>query len=223
MSKLIGAPAGYVGYEDGGILCEKVRRHPYSVVLFDEIEKAHPDIYNILLQILDEGILTSSNGKKINFKNTIIILTSNIGGKEISSPSSLGFSQGSAEENMRPKINELLKKEFSAEFLNRLDEIIVFNSLSSEDARKICKNLLNELRDRVKEKDIDLKFDDSALDFAFQKGYNKDYGARELRRAIINLFENPLCEAILSKSVQPKDKIIAKFDGEKIFYECMKI
>lgn len=227
IAKLIGAPAGYVGYEDGGKLTEAVRRHPYSVVLFDEIEKAHPDIYNLLLQILDEGVLTDSQGRRISFKSSIIILTSNIGGGQIVTPRALGFGQSSSsdvqDEIIQDKINSLLKKEFSPEFLNRLDEIIIFRPLDIEDTRKICSLLLSELSERIQGIGIELSFSDAAVDFIVRKGFDKNYGARHLRREIVNHFENTLCEELLNGKIGAGDRVLAHFDGNSISYERLNI
>ena len=221
ISKLIGAPAGYVGYDDPGKLTEAVRRQPYSVVLFDEIEKAHPDIYNLLLQILDEGFLSDSHGKRINFKNSIIILTSNIGGAEISDPMVLGFGDIANDardyEKTKGKINSLLKKEFSPEFLNRLDDIIVFNSISTNNARKICKIMLDDVKNRARCVDISIEFDDSVVDFIVKNGYNKSYGARPLRRTITSQIENPLSDKILDGSLGKCVKI--SYKNDKIHFE----
>jgi ATP-dependent Clp protease ATP-binding subunit ClpC len=217
ISKLIGAPAGYIGYDDPGKLTEAVRRQPYSVVLFDEIEKAHPDIYNLLLQIFDEGFLSDSHGKRISFKNCIIILTSNIGGAEISDPMILGFGDITNDaqdyEKTKGKINSLLKKEFSPEFLNRLDEIIIFNKLSLENIKEICKNMLSEVTRLAKNIGIKLSFDDSATTLISEKSFDKIYGARPLRRTITNLVENPLSKKILEREI-----LKVKFDDVSCFF-----
>ena len=219
VSRLIGAPAGYVGYEDGGRLCEAVRRAPYSVVLFDEIEKAHPDIYNLLLQILDEGEIVSTSGKKVNFRNTIIILTSNLGAKSsVASP--LGFERG---HQNGEKINSALKEEFSPEFLNRLDEIISFNPITQDEARKICEIMLNELTERVKARGIDLELSSEAVELAARKGFDKEYGARQIRRTITSLFENSLCENLINGKISLGERTLACCDGEKIYYKCLNI
>ncbi|MBQ2809539.1 MAG: ATP-dependent Clp protease ATP-binding subunit [Clostridia bacterium] len=222
ISKLIGAPAGYVGYEDGGALTEAVRRNPYSVVLFDEIEKAHFEIYNVLLQILDEGELSDSFGKHIDFKNTIIILTSNIGGEEISAPKPLGFGNG-AFVNQDEAVKSLLKKEFAPEFLNRLDEIVVFKALSLDSAREICRLMLRDLSTRIKDIGIELEIDESVIDHLTRLGHSKEYGARPFMRAIINHLENPLSEEILSGKIKRGERILAKFDGRVISYERLNI
>lgn len=220
ISRLIGAPAGYVGYEDAGKLTEAVRRHAHSVVLFDEIEKAHPDIYNILLQILDDGTLTDSHGKKVNFKNTIIILTSNIGVSK-SSSLSLGFDStvDGVKSRQKEKISSELKHVFSPELLNRFDEVVIFNSLSYENARKICALMLNELSSRLKEIKISLSFSDEVVAHILDKGYSKEYGARNLRRAIVSNIENPLCEAILNEKISKSGKVSAILKNGSICYE----
>lgn len=203
VSKLIGSPPGYVGFDEGGRLTSLVRLNPYSVVLFDEIEKAHPDIYNILLQILEDGILTDSQGRVVDFKNTIMILTSNIGAKNITEPKNLGFGENKSREleyeNIKAKINDALKTEFNPEFLNRLDEIIMFNRLDIENIRGICVNMLDEVKDLAKNVGIKLIFENEAIDFLANKSYDKIYGARPLRRTIMTLIENPLSKKILEK------------------------
>ncbi len=222
VSKLIGAPAGYVGYENGGILCESVRRHPYSVVLFDEIEKAHPEIYNLLLQILDEGTLTDSNGRTVDFKNTIIILTSNIGGEESASPRTLGFGEGTSGDSTA-KVSSLLKKEFSPEFLNRLDEIVIFKPLSTDDAYQICKRMIDDFIERIRDIGIELKIDNTVIEHLVKIGYSSEYGARPLARAIVNYLENPLSEEILSGKISLSDSIFASLNENSICYERMNI
>lgn len=222
VSRLIGAPAGYVGYEDGGKLCEMVRANPYSVVLFDEIEKAHPDIYNLLLQILDEGELTSSMGRKISFKNTIVILTSNIGAENAISSTRLGFGSLN-EENKQSNIDKELKRVFTTEFLNRLDEIIAFEPLSFDDARKICSLMIDELTERAKEKGIFLDIDSDTISTLTKIGYSKEYGARSIRRAITGLFENSLCDAILNGEISLDKRVFASFEQSQIKYKQMLI
>ena len=216
VSKLIGSPPGYIGHDEGGRLTSLVRLNPYSVVLFDEIEKAHSDIYNILLQILEDGILTDSQGREVDFKNTIMILTSNIGAKNITEPRSLGFSESKSQEaeyeDIKMKINDALKLEFNPEFLNRLDEIIVFNRLSYEGIQKICLNMLNELKETASNIGIELSFDGDSIDYICKKSFDKIYGARPLRRTIMNLIENPLSKMIL-------DNKISKGNSVKIILE----
>lgn len=221
ISRLIGAPAGYVGYEEGGRLCEAVRRCPYSVVLFDEIEKAHPDIYNLLLQILDEGEIVSTSGKRVDFKNTIIILTSNLGASEIGLPARLGF--GSSFSNEESKISDILKKEFSPEFINRLDEIITFKQITIDATKEICELMLEEFTERVKKKGIDLEISSEALELASKRGYDKVYGARQIRRTITTLFENSLCDELLNGTIPLGKRAVACSDGERIYYKCLNI
>jgi ATP-dependent Clp protease ATP-binding subunit ClpC len=220
VSKLIGSPPGYVGYEQGGQLTEKVRRKPYSVILFDEIEKAHDDVFNILLQLLDEGQLTDSFGRKINFKNCLVILTSNVGAKELTSfGKSMGFQTGitiaTEEERNRSIIEKALKNKFKPEFLNRLDEIIVFNSLKEEDIHKIIYNELAKLRDRIKEMGYDIKIQKSAVEFVAKNGYDEAYGARPLNRAIQRYIEDPIADEILNGNFKEGETINITLDKDK--------
>ena len=221
-SKLIGSPPGYVGYGEGGQLTEAVRRKPYSVILFDEIEKAHPDVYNILLQVLEDGILTDSGGRRVDFRNTIMILTSNIGAKNITEPKRLGFAGNLGEQSeyeyMKSQINDALKTEFRPEFLNRLDEIIIFDKLSPDDTKNIARLMLNDVKKLALNIGVNADFDESAVSFLAEKGYDKIYGARPLRRAVTTYVENTLSEKILSGEISSGDKIEAYSDGEKIFY-----
>ncbi|NUN08785.1 MAG: ATP-dependent Clp protease ATP-binding subunit [Ignavibacteriaceae bacterium] len=217
VSRLVGAPPGYVGYEEGGQLTEKVRRKPYSVVLFDEIEKAHPDIFGILLQVLDEGVLTDSLGRKVDFKNTIIIMTSNIGARDIKTIGSFGFSQGSELDqysSMKNTVEDAMKRLFSPEFLNRLDEAIVFRSLNKEDILKIIEIEVKDLLANIKENKMTLTLDSSAKNFVADKGFDPKYGARPLRRAIQQFVEDPIAEEILRGAFKEGSKILAKhFEG----------
>ena len=206
VSKLIGSPPGYVGFDEGGQLTEKVRRKPYSVILFDEIEKAHPDVFNALLQILDDGILTDSQGRKVDFKNTVIIMTSNVGARLINEEkASFGF-VANADDRTDEKIKEAvmgeLKNTFRPEFLNRVDDIIVFNRLSEEDIKNIAKNLLKGLESRMKDIEISMTFDESVIDYVAKAGYDKIYGARPLKRTIQSKIEDVLSEKILDKSIE---------------------
>ena len=207
VSKMIGSPPGYVGHDDGGQLSEKVRRNPYAVVLFDEIEKAHPDVFNILLQVLDDGHITDSQGRKVDFRNTVIIMTSNAGAKAIVEPKKLGFGakEDAAEDykKMKSNVMEEVKRLFRPEFLNRIDETIVFHSLNEEHMKKIVGLMCKELALRVKAQlDIDLTIRDSVKKFIVEKGTDKKYGARPLRRAIQNELEDKLAEAILAEEVK---------------------
>jgi ATP-dependent Clp protease ATP-binding subunit ClpC len=213
VSRLVGAPPGYVGYEEGGQLTEKVRRKPYSVVLFDEIEKAHPDIFSLLLQVLDDGILTDSLGRRIDFRNTILIMTSNIGTKDIKNISSFGFGGESGSDrysSLKNTVEDAMKKLFNPEFLNRIDETIVFRNLEKEDIMKIIDIQIQDLFKNIHENKMELVIDQSAKDFIVDKGFDPKYGARPLRRAIQKYIEDPLAEEILKGSFKEGTKIIAK-------------
>ncbi|MCX4362212.1 MAG: AAA family ATPase, partial [Clostridia bacterium] len=210
VSKLIGSAPGYVGFEEGGQLTEKVRRKPYSVVLFDEIEKAHPEVFNILLQILDDGVLTDSHGRKVDFKNTIIIMTSNIGASEIKATSKLGFgAQSSLDdyENMRQAQMQALKRTLKPEFINRIDDIIIFRPLQDEDMTKIITVMTASLKKRLADKDINIEVSDKAMKLIVEKGANKEYGARPLRRALQRMIEDELSERILKGEFAIGDRI----------------
>ena len=203
VSKIIGSPPGYVGFGEGGQLSEQIRRHPYSVILFDEIEKAHPDVFNILLQVLDDGHITDSNGRKVDFKNTVIIMTSNAGANRIIAPKYLGFSVDNTDkaknhERMKKGVMEEVKQIFRPEFLNRIDETIVFAVLTKEEVKKIAKLFIDELKVRLlNEHQITLKITSSAMDLLADKGYDENYGARPLRRVIQNEIEDVLADKIL--------------------------
>ena len=218
VSRLIGSPPGYIGYEEGGQLSEAVKNKPYSLVLFDEIEKAHSDVYNILLQIMDDGALTDSQGQKIDFKNTILIMTSNIGAKSITEPKKLGFSDNLDDENekMRVQINDALKREFNPEFLNRLDEIIIFNKLGLENIKSITKIMLDEVTVLANNIGIKLEFDSSAYEYIAKLGYDKLYGARPLRRIITDKIENELSDRILDGEIKAGDSIFIASNNDKI-------
>jgi ATP-dependent Clp protease ATP-binding subunit ClpC len=221
VSRLIGAPPGYVGYEEGGELTEKVRRNPYSVILFDEMEKAHPDVFNLLLQLYDEGVLTDSLSRKVDFKNTIIIMTSNLGTKEILKGSSLGFVKQSTEksyETMRDKLLEKVKTTFSPEFLNRLDETIVFHTLAEEHVLNIIDLQLEDLRSNLKRKGMKVKLMKSAVKLLLKKGYNSEYGARHLRRQIQNSLEDPIAEMLLEDKFVKGDTIKVNAKKGDFFY-----
>lgn len=207
VSSLIGAPAGYVGYEDGGRLIEAVRKKPYSVVLFDEIEKAHPDILNLLLQVLDEGHITSADGRRVNMQNTIIIMTTNAGAEALKSRT-LGFGE---ETGIAPKQEKELERIFRPEFLNRIDEIVHFEPLTKENILSICRNMLNDLKERVTERGYELEISDRAAEILAEEGYSEKYGARNLGRSIVRLVENPLSEEILGGA---EKRIV--FDEERI-------
>ena len=219
VSRLVGAPPGYVGYEEGGQLTEKVRRKPYSVVLLDEIEKAHPDVFNILLQVLDDGILTDGLGRRVDFRNTIIIMTSNIGVRDLKDfGAGIGFSTQSRRDNMdelmKSTIQNALKKAFSPEFLNRLDDVIVFNSLEREDLHKIIDISLDKLFQRIVDLGYEIDLSNKAKDFLSDKGYDPQFGARPLNRAIQKYLEDPVAEEILKGEAQEGDTIVADWDGK---------
>ena len=209
-SRLVGAAPGYVGYEEGGQLTEKVRQHPYSVVLLDEVEKANVDIFNLLLQVLDDGFLTDSKGRKVDFRNTILIMTSNLGATQLRDERTVGFGAQDVQDNfaaMKEAINAQLKQHFRPEFLNRIDETIVFHSLTKNDLHKIVKLLVKKLENRLVEQNVTLKFTPAAIDLIAQDGYNPEYGARPLRRSIQTLVEDPLSMALLSGDIQSGDVV----------------
>ena len=221
VSRLVGSPPGYVGYEEGGQLTEKVRRNPYSVVLFDEIEKAHPDVWNMLLQILEEGKLTDSLGRVVNFRNTIILMTSNVGSDTIKKQSTLGFSPISDEatyEKMREKILDESKRVFRPEFLNRLDDAIVFRSFTKPDLIQILNLEVTKVLDRLRKKNLKLELDEKAKDFLVEKGYDPQYGARPMRRAVERFFEDPLAEEILKGALHEGETIQVTADKDKLVF-----
>jgi ATP-dependent Clp protease ATP-binding subunit ClpC len=222
VSRLIGSPPGYVGYEEGGQLTEAVRRKPFSVVLFDEIEKAHPDVFNTLLQILEDGHLTDSQGHKVDFKNTIIIMTSNLGTRDIQKGPGIGFAANANEEvtyeKMRDRVNDELKKSFRPEFLNRIDEVIVFRSLTLENVKEIVDLMMKRVREQLKAKDVDIELTDAAKQLLAEKGYDMALGARPLRRTIQRMVEDPLSEKLLWKEFRAGQTIIVDVrDGEVVF------
>ena len=219
VSKLIGSPPGYVGFEEGGQLTEKIRRKPYSVILFDEVEKAHSDVMNILLQILDDGRLTDSNGKMVDFKNTVIIMTSNIGARMITDKKNLGFGNSSEDtekdyENTKKDVMSELKKEFKPEFINRIDEITVFHKLNDDEIRQIIELMLKEVQDRLKLQKINVEIDENVRELIAKQGTNKSFGARPLRRTIQNLVEDTLAEAILEG--KSKKDLVLTVENEKV-------
>ena len=230
-AKLIGSPPGYVGYDDGGHMSEQVRKKPYSVILFDEIEKAHPDVFNIMLQILDDGRLTDAKGKHVNFKNTVIIMTSNVGASMITTQSKLGFSANAEDakkdkyEKLKDTVNEELKKAFRPEFLNRIDDIIVFSHLSKEEIREIVDLMMKDLFKRLNERELSIEVTDEVKDYLAKDGYNEAYGARPLRRLIQKKIEDQLAEEILTNAYEPGDVILLKLDSsegegkEKLVFE----
>lgn len=221
VSKLIGSPPGYVGFEEGGQLSEKVRSNPYSVILFDEIEKAHSDVFNILLQVLDDGHITDSQGRKVDFKNTIIIMTSNTGAQRIIDPKKLGFVTASnadtEHEDMKKNVMDEVKQNFKPEFLNRIDDIIVFRALTEDDVRNISNLLLKELKQRVaSQMEIQLKFGDAVKKLIFEKGYDKKYGARPLKCAIQTNIEDELAEAVLKGEIKRGDTVQVTVRNDKV-------
>lgn len=227
VAKLIGSPPGYVGYDEGGQLTEKIRRKPYSVILFDEIEKAHPDVMNMLLQILDDGRLTDATGRTVNFKNTVVIMTSNVGARMITDKNVLGFSQGADKkegeekeyETIKKDVMAELKKQFRPEFINRIDDIIVFHKLNEDDIKQIIEIMLKQVQKRLKEQEYNVEIDDSVKELIAKKGIDANYGARPLKRAIQSNVEDRIAEAILDGKIIPhkKAKIVAENDEVKVF------
>ena len=227
VSKLIGSPPGYVGYDEGGQMSEKVRRNPYSVVLFDEIEKAHPDIFNVLLQVLDDGRITDSTGRVVDFKNTVIIMTSNAGAQNIIQPKNLGFMSQTDEkkdhENMKNKVMEEVKKLFKPEFLNRIDDIIVFHTLSKDEIGQIVDLMINSVNKRTQEQmKISIELDKDAKDYIVSKGYDSKYGTRPLRRTIQNEIENVLAEKILEGEVKNGSKVLVSCKDGKLSFSLKR-
>jgi ATP-dependent Clp protease ATP-binding subunit ClpC len=223
VSRLVGSPPGYVGYDEGGQLTEKVRRKPYSVVLFDEVEKAHPDVFNILLQILEDGRLTDSQGRTVDFRNTVIIMTSNVGARMITEPKRLGFASPNEEKSknyqtMKSNVMGELKNTFKPEFLNRVDEIIVFHPLEEQHIKEIVKLMIDGLAKRIQANDIKLDVSDKALDLLASKGYDMVYGARPLRRAIQSQVEDKLAEEILEGRIKSGDNVLVDSDGENLTF-----
>ena len=209
-ARLVGSPPGYVGYEEGGQLTEKVRRKPYSVILLDEIEKAHPEVFNILLQVLEDGRLTDSKGRLVDFRNTVIIMTSNVGASELKRNKFVGFNV--ADENqqysdMKSKVMDELKKAFRPEFLNRIDETIVFHSLEKKHMKDIVVLMLDELKKRLEEQEIDLSMTDKAVEKIANEGFDPEYGARPLRRSIQQNIENLLSEELLKETIEKGQKV----------------
>ena len=223
VSKLIGSPPGYVGYEEGGQLTEQVKRKPYSVVLFDEIEKAHPDVFNVLLQILEDGRLTDGKGRTIDFKNTVVIMTSNVGASTIKKQKVMGFTSASNEkqeeyERMKDNLLEELRKSFRPEFLNRKDDVIVFHELEKEHLKDIVDLMLKDLAKRIEELDIKIEATDKTKEFLVKKGFDPEFGARPLRRAIQKMLEDKLSEEMLEGKVKAGDRITVDSDGEQLIF-----
>lgn len=224
VSKIIGSPPGYVGYDEGGQLSEKVRQNPYSVILFDEIEKAHPDVFNILLQVLDDGHITDAQGRKVSFKNTIIIMTSNAGASRIIAPKLLGFSSSTDEkasyEHMKAGVMEEVKHVFKPEFLNRIDEIIVFHALVKEDLKKIVRIMLNDINKRIASQlNITLLPEEDVIDFIVEKSFDQNYGARPLRRALQNQLEDPLAEEVLEGKIKQGNQVKVVLEDKKLIFQ----
>jgi len=221
VSRMLGAPPGYVGYEEGGQLTEKIRRRPYAVVLLDEIEKAHPDVFNTLLQVMEEGRLTDSFGRKVDFRNVILIMTTNAGAEAIKNESQFGFHKAdgdSSYEGMKERVVERIERVFRPEFLNRLDETVVFRHLQVEDLKLVVDLELKKVRERLAERGLKLDLTDGAKEFIIKKGSNTDFGARPLRRAVENFVEDPLSEELLKGEFQGKDTItveVIKDDEDK--------
>ncbi|WP_279380048.1 ATP-dependent Clp protease ATP-binding subunit [Sporosalibacterium faouarense] len=226
VSKLVGSPPGYVGFDEGGQLTEKVRRKPYSVILFDEIEKAHPDVFNILLQLLDDGRLTDSKGRIVDFKNTVVIMTSNVGASKIKKQKTLGFASPSEEEKekaeydkMKDMINDELRKTFRPEFLNRIDETIVFHPLNEEHIKEIVNLMIKNLEDRLKKMNINIEVSEKAKEYIGKEGFDPTFGARPLERAIRKLVEDRLSEEMLKGNIEKNDTVIINYEGEKLVFE----
>ncbi|MBQ7169014.1 MAG: AAA family ATPase, partial [Synergistaceae bacterium] len=214
VSRLVGAPPGYVGYDEGGQLTEAVRRRPYSVILFDEIEKAHPDVFNILLQVLDDGRITDSHGHVVDFKNTVIIMTSNIGSQFLTE----GIIEGTIPVSTREEVMQTLRENFRPEFLNRVDDIVMFKPLTMDEVKEIVKILISRLQERLADRQIELKFSDEALSFIAEAGYDPVYGARPLKRYITHNVETKLARALIGGGI--KEKTIVNIDvksGNLIF------
>ena len=226
VSRLLGAPPGYVGYEEGGFLTEKVRRRPYSVVLFDEIEKAHPDVFNMLLQVLDDGRLTDSVGHVVDFKNTILIMTSNLGTSFIGKRTAPGFlaeGEGETHDKMKEKVLDELKRAFRPEFINRVDDIIVFHALSKENITAIVRLMLTRINAQISDRGIQLEPTEAALDLLVQKGFDPTYGARQLRRTIQKEVEDPLAEAIVRGQFADGARIEVDVNGDGFIFREIQI
>ena len=219
VSRLIGAPPGYVGYDEGGQLTEAIRRRPYAVILFDEIEKAHPDVFNIMLQILDDGRVTDAQGHTVDFKNTIIIMTSNVGSQYILDVSG----SDSQYEEMRGRVLDAMRASFRPEFLNRIDEMIIFHALQKEELRQIVRLQIERLSKRLADRKMALKLSDSALDFLAEVGYDPVYGARPLKRAIQRELETPIAKAILRSEFVNGDTIFVDIENERLAFKRLPV
>ena len=223
VSRLVGAPPGYVGYEEGGQLTEKVRRRPYSVILLDEIEKAHPDVFNILLQILDDGQLTDSFGRKVNFRNVVLIMTSNIGARDVAKGQGLGFHKEGDEQrtytDMRDRVMDEVRRTFNPEFLNRVEGVIVFHSLEKKHMVEIVDILLRQFGERLSKRSIYFSIDAAAKELLVEKGFDPRLGARPLRRTIQRLIEDPLAEQMLKGAVAMNETILITREGDELKFE----
>jgi ATP-dependent Clp protease ATP-binding subunit ClpC len=222
VSRLIGAPPGYIGYEEGGQLTEKVRRKPYSVVLLDEIEKAHPDVFNILLQVLDDGLLTDSLGRKVSFKNVVLIMTSNLGAREIKKGMSLGFQAQIGDvtyDRMKDTVMTELKRAFNPEFLNRIDEVVVFHSLGRGEMAQIVDILMRQVEARLADKKIKLALAPLAKELIVEKGFDPTFGARPLKRTIQKLLEDPLSEELLKGTVKDGDRVAIEREEDHLVFK----
>jgi ATP-dependent Clp protease ATP-binding subunit ClpC len=222
VSRLVGAPPGYVGYDEGGQLTEKVRRRPYSVVLLDEIEKAHPDVFNILLQIMDDGQLTDSFGRKVNFKNTILIMTSNLGTRDLKKGAGLGFQKENTDSvytHMEKQVKEEMKRVFNPEFINRIDEAIVFNSLGRPEIEKIIDILMRDVAERLAERKITLTLTPQAKELIIEEGFDPAYGARPLKRTIQRLVEDPLAEELIRHSLENDGEVVVSRKEKKLVFK----
>jgi ATP-dependent Clp protease ATP-binding subunit ClpC len=214
VSRLMGAPPGYVGYEEAGQLTEQVRRRPYSVLLFDEIEKAHPDVFNILLQILDDGRLTDAQGRTVDFKNTVVIMTSNLGADRIQ----MHTRRDESFEELKDDLMQVLRQHFRPEFINRIDEIIVFRALTEEQIHEITRMLLDRLARRLRAQEIEVEFSDTAVDLVAHEGFDREFGARPLRRTIQRLIENELSRMVLGGEVGAGDRIVVDVDEGRLHF-----
>jgi len=222
VSRLIGAPPGYVGFDEGGQLTERVRRRPYSVVLLDEMEKAHPDVFNVMLQILDEGRLTDSTGRKVDFRNTVLIMTSNVGSREVGSGGVLGFQKSDEEARnaqIEEKINDSMKKTFSPEFINRIDDTVIFHGLTRENITEIIDIVLDDFKTRLVDRDIGLRITPGAKALLAEKGFDQTYGARYLKRTVQKLLEDPLAEEILQGNFPDGSRIRVTKKGEALVFD----
>jgi len=227
VSKLVGSPPGYVGYDEGGQLTEMIRRRPYSVILLDEIEKAHPDVFNILLQIFEDGHLTDSQGRRVDFKNTVIIMTSNLGAREIQKNAPMGFKKIDKDDlsygEIKNKVMSELRRAFKPEFLNRLDEIIVFHKLTKDQVYKIIDLMISRVKQQLELQGIVIELKDSAKELLLKKGYDSAMGARPMRRCIQNLIEDPISEKIISGEIKPNQKIVVSAENDEMRFEIRRI